>query len=363
MKIETIKYSQKDKDIFVFCIDPNYIKKLVKISDVTAGDKNFQRPYDAKRVEEIKNYVLGNDKLYKKGKDIYAKGFIPNAIVLNLPDTYKIEEQKGKSYIHFPEGRKIPKYKETIEIIDGQHRLLAFDDECKKRLGKNKYEMCFVALFNLSDSEKKEIFMVLNERQKTVDRNILLRHKKLLHLLLDEEETRYDVITRLNSEPDSPFHGKIIIAGEKIVNGLKAVQIDGVLDSSKALEMLIDPKGQISEKSYKIFKNYFLSWKANFPNAWFKPKNTLTKMAGFRFMSCLFPYIHEILKPNKNFQVSAFSKIVSKIKSDDFNDEFDIKKADKFQYFQEQRGIIRLATQIGKELREQYQDKDEDILV
>ena len=148
--------------------------------------------------------------------------------------------------------------------------------------------MCFVALLNLSDNEKKEIFMVLNERQKTVDKNILLRHKKLLNLLLDEEETRYDVITRLNSETDSPFYGKVIMAGEKKVYGLKAVQIDGVLDSSKALEKLIDSKGQISEKSYKIFKNYFLSWKANFPGAWFKANNTLTKMAGFRLMAYLF---------------------------------------------------------------------------
>ena len=363
MRIEALQYRQKDKDIFVFSMDPNYMKRLVKISDVSAGDKNFQRPFDPKRVEEIRTYILGRDKLYKKGKDVYAKGFIPNAIVVNLPSDYKVETIGKKAYIHFPDEQDMTKYRETIEIIDGQHRLLAFDDECKKLLDTEQYEMCFVALLNLSDSEKKEIFMVLNERQKTVDRNILLRHKKLLNLLLDEEETRYDVITRLNSEVDSPFYGKIIMAGEKKVYGLKAVQIDGVLDSSKALEKLIDSKGQISEKSYKIFKNYFLSWKTNFPTAWFKANNTLTKMAGFRFMSYLFPFVYDILKSDKDFQVKAFSKIISKIKSDEFNEEFDIKKAGKFHHFQEQRGINRFATQLGKELREHFQDKEDDILV
>ena len=340
------------------------MKQFVKISDVSKGDKNFQRPFDPKRVEEIKTYILGRDKLYKKGKDVYAKGFIPNAIVVNLPSTYRVDTEGSKAYIHFPEGDDINRYRETIEIIDGQHRLLAFDDECKELLHNDKYHMCFVALINLSDSEKKEIFMVLNERQKTVDKNILLRHKKLLNLLLDEEETRYDVITRLNSEVDSPFYGKFIMAGEKKVYGLKAVQIDSVLDSSKALEKLIDSKGQISEKSYKIFKNYFLSWKANFPVAWFKANNTLTKMAGFRFMSYLFPFVYDILKSGKDFQVREFSKIVSKIKSDEkFNEEFNIKKADKFQHFQEQRGINSYATQLGKELREHFQDKEDDILV
>lgn len=363
MKVEALRYEQKNKEIFIFSMNPHYIKQFVKISDVSTDDKNFQRPFDSKRVEEIREYVLGKDKLYKKGKDVCAKGFIPNAIVINLSSIYQIETQSNKTYIVFPAENEIAKYKESIEIIDGQHRLLAFDDECSKRLGSEKYEMCFVALFNLSDSEKKEIFMVLNERQKTVDKNILLRHKKLLKLLLDEEETRYDVITRLNSESDSPFFEKIIMAGEKKKHGLKAVQVDGVLDSSKAFEKLIDSKGQMSEKSYKIFKNYFLAWQASFPSAWFKGNNTLTKMAGFRFMACLFPFVYDILKSGKDYQVKAFSKIIAKIKTDEFNEDFDMKKANKFHHFQEQRGIIKYATQLGKEMREHYQDKEDDILV
>jgi len=363
MKIEALRYVQKEKEIFVFSMDTHYMKRLVKISDVSKGDKNFQRPYDPKRVDEIKSYVLGRDKLYKKGKDVYAKGFIPNAIVVNLPSNYKVEKLNERIYINFPDDCDTEKYKESIEIIDGQHRLLAFDDDCKRNLKSEPYTMCFVALINLSDSEKKEIFMVLNERQKSVDKNILLRHKKLLNLLLDEEETRYDVITRLNSEADSPFYDKIIMAGEKKTYGLKAIQIDNVLDSSKSLEKLINSKGQISEKSYKVFKNYYSSWKETFPSAWFKSNNTLTKMAGFRFISYLFPFIYEILKSDKDFQIKAFSAIISKIKTDEFNEEFDIKKAGKFAHFQEQRGIIKYATQLGKELREHYQDKEDDILV
>lgn len=130
---------------------------MVKISDISAGDKNFQRPYDPKRIIEIKNYILGKDKLYKKGKEIYAKGYIPNAIVLNLSSKYKLEEQSdGKLVIQFPDKTNINKYKETIEIIDGQHRLLSFDDDCKEQLKQDKYEMCFVAFINLSSDEKKK---------------------------------------------------------------------------------------------------------------------------------------------------------------------------------------------------------------
>lgn len=280
MKIEALKYKQMDKDIYIFSANPNYIKRLVRISDISESDENFQRPYDLKRVSEIKNYLLGKDKLYKKGKDIFAKGYMPNAIVINLSLKYTIIDNKDKATIVFPDDGEVDSYRETIEVIDGQHRLLAFDDECKKYLDKYGYKMCFVALVNLSSNEKKEIFMVLNERQKPIAKNILLRQKKLLNLLLEDEEVRYDVISRLNTEDDSPFQRRFIMAGEKVKYGLKANQIDEILRSSKALDELVDAKNIMAEKNYKIIKNYFTAWRNVFKNVWFVRNNTLTKSAG-----------------------------------------------------------------------------------
>ncbi|MCX5847382.1 MAG: DGQHR domain-containing protein [Deltaproteobacteria bacterium] len=366
MNIEVLKYRQKDKDIFIFSAEPNYIKKLVKISDISAGDDNFQRPFDPKRIIEIRNYVSGKDKLYKKGKEIYAKGYIPNAIVLNLSSRYKLTESDKKFYLNFPDTESVSKFKESIEIIDGQHRLLAFNEECVHDLEKQPYLMCFVAFINLSSDEKKEIFMVLNERQKTVDKNILLRHKKLLNLLLDEEETRYEVIAKLNDENDSPFYNRVIMAGEKKKNAFKASSIDEILSSSKALDKLIDSKNQISVKHYKVFKNYLNAWQQNFKGAWADSKNTLSKVSGVRFMFYLFPSFYEVLKMRdggKDFQVSAFSAIVQELKNNHFNDSFDLKKAGKFQFFQDKTSIGKLANTLGKELVEQYQDRGDDILV
>jgi len=69
------------------------------------------------------------------------------------------------------------------------------------------------------------------------------------------------------------------------------------------------------------------------------------------------------LEDGKDFQVKAFIKIVEEIRDTYFNQEFDIKKAEKFQFFQEKSGITKLANQIGKELLEKYQSQKEDILV
>ena len=229
--------------------------------------------------------------------------------------------------------------------------------------------MCFVALVNLSSTEKKEIFMVLNERQKPIAKNILLRQKKLLNLLLEDEEVRYDVISKLNAEDDSPFQGRFIMAGEKIKYGLKANQIDEILRSSKALDKLVDAKNNMTEKNYKIIKNYFTAWSNVFKNVWFVRNNTLTKSAAFRFICYLFSYVQEVLelissdKGKKDFRIAAFEKVVIEIKDCHFNDEFDTDTAGHFQQFQERSGIAKLANIIGKELVEKYQGKEEDILV
>jgi len=362
-KIKALQYKQKDKDIYVFVLDPNYVRKLVKISDISKSDANFQRPFDERRVKEIKNYVQGKDKLYKKGRDIYAKGYIPNSIVLNLSGKYKIIREGGEIYINFPKDSEIKKYKDSIEIIDGQHRLLAFDDECKSNLVN--YQMCFVAFTDLTENEKKEVFMVLNERQKTVDKNILLRQKKLLNLLLDEEEIRYEVITRLNEDKKSPFKNMIVMAGEKIKYSLKAKQIDEILERSKTINKLSDSRGQISDTKYTLLLNYFNAWKDSFNKVWFKNNNTLTKISGFRFICFLFPSIYDILTidGNNDFRLPTIKKLIFEVKNDYFNDEFDIKKTEYFQSFQEKSGTMKLAENIGKQMQEQHKNKQEDFLV
>ncbi len=156
------------------------------------------------------------------------------------------------------------------------------------------------------------------------------------------------------------------MAGENIKYGLKSTQVDEVLHSSKALDKLIDSKNQISDNKYKILKNYFMAWQNNFRHVWFSKNNTLTKIAGFRFISYLFPYVYEVIERKegkKDFTEPAFSLIVKEIKNAHFNDDFIIKDTDKFQSFQERSGISKLATLIGKELIEEDQYKDDDFLV
>ncbi len=157
----------------------------------------------------------------------------------------------------------------------------------------------------------------------------------------------------------------IVMAGEKIKYGLKAKQIDEILERSKMINRLSDSKGQISDTKYTLLLNYFNAWKDSFNKVWFKDNNTLTKISGFRFICFLFPSIYDILTIDRknDFRLLTIKKIIAEVKNDYFNDEFNIKKTDHFQSFQEKSGTIKLAENIGKQMHEQHKDKQEDFLV
>ena len=184
-----------------------------------------------------------------------------------------------------------------------------------------------------------------------------------MDLLLEEDETRYEILIWLNEEKDSPFYQHIIVSGEKIKYGIKLAEFNKDLASSKALDDLVRADGQLRPNGYKILKNYFSAWKEVYKKVWFK-NNTLTKMVGIRFMCHLFPYIYNILKTKgKNFKVEKFKDLIEEIKIDYFNEDFNIKKTEYSKNFLERGETIKLATVIGKTLKDKYEMEQEDIIV
>ena len=45
MKIKTIEYKQKDKTIYVFVANPNFIGKLVRIGDISRNDEELSTSF------------------------------------------------------------------------------------------------------------------------------------------------------------------------------------------------------------------------------------------------------------------------------------------------------------------------------
>ena len=303
------KVMQKGKEFYVLVSDPRVVVKML-VNYKSGEEQDTQRPWEEKRVREIARYVSGK---FKDDDNKKAIGLIPNAPILNIKGKISLQEDEEGPYVLFPEtAAEYCEYEGTIEAIDGQHRIRAFMEEYidVDFDAATHYDMIFSLFFQLSKNEKKEIFMITNEKQVKVPGNLLRMYKRELDLLKGDEVV-YDLVCILNNEDYSPLKGRIMIGSKKIKKGYQESQISKILNKSEAyrqLESLVDDHDTMA----KILSNYLLAWEQVYGVSFQDPgKETLTKISGLRYIFFLFPAMLDILgQRQKSGSVMEFKKIV-----------------------------------------------------
>lgn len=326
-KIYLDKVEQKGKVFFAMIADPRLIVEL--LPDIDAGEtQEAQRPWSLKKVKEIASYVAGKVKMNGGHRTL---GIIPNNPILAIKSPLKVEQEEInvevngvmkseiRFYILIPEdGKELEKYKGCIEVIDGQHRLRAFAKDQRDVLFSDKttYNMVFTVFGDLSINERKEIFMITNEKQDKVPTNLIRLLKRALGLLGDEEKT-FDLVNSLNNEPFSVLHGRIMFGSEKIAKGYKENQFSKVLEKSGALDTLERYGKNNVDTMTRLLSNYLEAWEEVYAVSFQSPdKDTITKISGVRYIIYLFKEVMELLvKCKKSASVENFKEIIEKIPS------------------------------------------------
>lgn len=325
-KVYLTKVVQKNKEFYAMVEDPRLIVKL--LPDIKAGEsQEAQRPWNLKKVKEITNYVAGRVKMSKSYK---ALGIIPNNPILAIKSPLKVENEKinievdgiikeeVRYYLLIPENEsEREKYKGCIEAIDGQHRLIAFREEYRDPLFSDdiKYSMVFSIFENLSIDERKEVFMITNEKQDKVSTNLIRLLKRALGLLGDGKKS-FDIVDKLNKEPYSVLNNRIMFGSEKIAKGYKENQLSKIIEKSGTLDTL---EKYIADNNIdtmtKIISNYLKAWEDVYKVSFQSPqKDTITKISGLRYILFLFPEIMDSLVNNKKIATKEnFEDIISKI--------------------------------------------------
>lgn len=301
---------QKGKDFYVLVADPRTIVKLL-INYEAGAEQDTQRPWEEKRVREITRYVSGK---FKDDENRKAIGLIPNAPILNVKEKIALQQDEAGVFILLPESAaELKKYEGTIEAIDGQHRIRAFMEKYidVDFAPNTTYEMIFSVFFQLSREEKQEIFMITNEKQVKVPGNLLRMYKRELNLLKGDEVV-YDLVCRLNSEDYSPLKNRIMIGSQKIKKGYQESQISRILNESSSYRQLEALVGGDHNTMAKIISNYLIAWEQVYSVLYRDPeKDTLTKIAGLRYVLHLFPAMLDILgQRQKPASVTEFKAII-----------------------------------------------------
>ncbi|WP_296143096.1 DGQHR domain-containing protein [uncultured Flavobacterium sp.] len=238
---------------FIFSMDIRLLKRLSDVhrrkSNVKKVEDTFiQRGHDAKRSLEINKFVEGGfpwstlsdkDKLAPENQTLKMPGILPTAIVANILGK---GERRGKAEINLAdlitiedEGSQIPKLVlpqsvfdekwdpelKPLEIIDGQHRLMAFDEAAELT---GNYEVPVVAYFNLDRAWQAYLFYVINIKPKKINTSLgydlypLLRSQDWLEnskdgLTVYRETRAQELVEALWLYEQSPWFNKINMLG------------------------------------------------------------------------------------------------------------------------------------------------------
>ena len=246
--------SRPPKWFYLFSISAADLKALSgiyrrKVTDRQRAkhDLGIQRRLDSARSATIKKYVTSghpwsdlSEAKQRSGHydDLRHPGWLPTAIVVNVlapctkrnqneiapDDLVTVKDQsKSTALIHLPQSfnshwqyGSIP----PIEVIDGQHRLWAFD---KPDTGR-KFEVPVVAFVDLDLSWQAYLFFTINIKPKKINRSLafdlypLLRDDNWLTKfegpLIYRESRAQELVDLLWSTSISPWHRRINMLGD-----------------------------------------------------------------------------------------------------------------------------------------------------
>ncbi|PLW79923.1 hypothetical protein C0585_05235 [Candidatus Woesearchaeota archaeon] len=249
------KYEPSIKpEFYIFKINARLLKRISGVyRRTTKKEKEFktfgiQRKHDKKRSETIYQYIKNgfpwseiSESKRKTGKfnDLKKIGILPTSIVLNILKPHDTRQGKKVSEIDLIHIKKnnddlfeiiLPENVEKenweynefppIEVIDGQHRLWAFE---KKDI-PDDYELPVVAFYGLPIEWQAYLFYTINISPKKIKRSLafdlypLLRTEEWLekfhgHPIYKESRAK-ELIDLIYQHEESPWYEWIDLLGE-----------------------------------------------------------------------------------------------------------------------------------------------------
>jgi DGQHR domain-containing protein len=245
--------TRPDSKFFMFMLSAKNLKKLSDIHRRSAdkprvADTGIQRKFISERSEEISEFIKGGFpwSILSKAKrnsqefeDLRMPGWLPTAIIANIkaPGTIRagkelkkqnaiqVDVKSGIAKIILPEDFENDNWdpeSKPLEIIDGQHRLLAFNENLNL---DGDFELPVVAFYDLDITWQAYLFYVINIKPKKINTSLaydlypILRVQDWLEKspegAMVYRETRAQELTEiLWSHDASPWKNRINMLGD-----------------------------------------------------------------------------------------------------------------------------------------------------
>lgn len=217
LEINALKVEQPLGDFYVISIGADKLINLafsepLKYIDNKGNVQGSQRVKDEKRLREIGRYIESVEMAFPNSIILTANYNQNGHIVKDEAERWRVVEDKSNGTFKMI----IPKKQKLAAIIDGQHRLSAFDYVKDKSLLSKIHLVCSV-YFDLPNSYQAFLFATINSNQKRVDRSLAL--EQFGYNVDDEPEKSWTpeklavfLTRKLNTDTNSALHKHIKVA-------------------------------------------------------------------------------------------------------------------------------------------------------
>lgn len=190
-KVYVLQVTQHNLKRYVGKVQARDLVRLATKVEMQA-EQEAQRPINPKRVEEISTFVSGD-------------GSLSTSIVIGTTnDNLTVHPAVGNPvkdlyYMEFPETDvEFEAFKDSFDIMDGQHRLFSFLPEFIKISDDDTFEITFEMYIKPTTREKRIIKKNTNENQEKVASNLLMWFREKLGMLSGKEQTYHPVVALLS---------------------------------------------------------------------------------------------------------------------------------------------------------------------
>lgn len=241
----------------------------------------FQRLLDAKRAQEIADYIDS------------GFGTVPSSIVLSAQELAHLDYNSKTQVLRF---KRSPG---AFLILDGQHRVYGFHK------AKSKLRVPVVIYNGLNRSEEARLFIDINTKQRPVPNELLLDIKRMADTESDAEALSKDVFDLFDNDPKSPLAG-LMSPSSRSRGKISRVTFNAALG---AVSQVL--RGADARYVYEVLSSYLYAW-SPFLRQHGDFTTIITSSTLFRAIVLLFPAIAERVadRYGNDFTADHFSEVL-----------------------------------------------------
>ncbi len=295
VEVPALRIVQRGVEFFVTRLSIDVISKLYHVDrfDTQENVRGYQRSLDNFRARQVQRYVQDE-----------RPGTLPAAVVMNCRGS------RGLQFTESADGIGRLSISGKLWLVDGQHRVAGLELAAEKDKTMGGYTVPVVILKGRNRESEMEHFFVINDRQKGVPVDLVLRFlasKEGNSTLRDRDNVLAIKVTDLLSlDRSSCWFRRIKLTNEP---RLRTHTITELSFHRALIPAVRTPSIRRSDpkQAATIITNYWNALRDLIPDSFADPQRYLIqKTVGAYTMNIVFPHVFDVCARNNSLSQSSF---------------------------------------------------------